>query len=159
MRDGPPKIMVVDDDKGMRVTLEAIIEDEGYDVVVAENGYQAIELAKETTFALIIMDINMPGINGVETHREIQKLNPSAVVVMMTGFSVEELLKEALKEGAYAVMYKPLAIEQIIEIIQTVLKTTLVLVVDDRDADRETFRSILEDNIPGAPPNASSLAW
>ena len=146
MTDNQPKIMVVDDDPGMRLTLEGIIEDEGYDVVGVDNGYQAIELAKETPFTLIFMDIKMPGINGVEAFREIKQLSPDSVIVMMTGFSVEELVKEALEEGANAVIYKPLDMGQIIDIVQAVLKTTFVLVVDDRAADRETLHAILEDN-------------
>ena len=60
----------------MRVTLEGIVEDEGYDVVVAENGYRAIELAKETPFSLIFMDLKMPGLNGVETYRPDQESQP-----------------------------------------------------------------------------------
>ena len=117
MGDCQPKVMVVDDDPGMLATLEGIIEDEGYDVVGAEDGYQAIALARDTPFALIFMDIKMPGINGVETHREIKKVSPGSVVVMMTGFSVEELGKSALEEGAYAVIYKPFSVDQIIEIV------------------------------------------
>ena len=146
MTDSQPKIMVVDDDQGMRITLEGIIEEEGYDVVGAEDGYRAIELARETPFALIFMDIKMPGINGVDTYREIKKISPESVVVMMTGFSVEELVKEALHEGAYAVIYKPFDMYRIIDIMQAMLKTTFVLVVDDWAADRETLRAVLEDS-------------
>ena len=146
MTDERPWIMVVDDDAGIRVTLEGMIEEEGYEVTGVEDGYRAIELAKEAPFALIFMDIKMPGINGVETYREIKKVSPQSVVVMMTGYSVEELIKEALEEGAYAVLYKPFAVEQIIGILQAVLKSTFVLVVDDQAADRETMRAILEEN-------------
>ena len=146
MTDSQPKIMVVDDDQGMRITLEGIIEEEGYDVVGAADGYQAIELARETPFALIFMDIKMPGMNGVDTYREIKKIRPETIVVMMTGFSVEELVKEALSEGAYAVIYKPFDMHQIIDIMQAMLKTNFVLVVDDRAADRETLRAVLEDS-------------
>ena len=145
MMNDRPKVMVLDDDEGVRVTLEGIIEDEGYDVVGAPDGYQAIELAKETPFALNFMDVKMPGINGVETYREIKKISPGSVVVIMTGFSIEELVKTALKEGAYAVIYKPVAMEQIIEIMRAVLRTTFVLVVDDRAADRDTPHAIFED--------------
>lgn len=145
MTDYRPKIMVVDDDPGMRFTLEAIMEDEGYDVTGVEDGHQAIRLAKETHFALIFMDIKMPGINGVDAYREIKKVSPGSVVVMMTGYSVPELIKEALEEGAYAVLYKPLAIEQVIDIVQAVLKTSYVLVVDDEAVQRETLRSMLEE--------------
>jgi CheY-like chemotaxis protein len=146
MIDKQPKIMVVDDDPGMRFTLEAIMEDEGYDVTVVEDGHQAIQLAKETHFALIFMDIKMPGINGVDAYREIKMVSPGSVVVMMTGYSVPELIKEALEEGAYAVLYKPLTMEQVIDIMQAVLKTSFVLVVDDEVVHRETLRAILEES-------------
>ena len=117
-----PRIMVVDDDPAMRVTLEGIIEDEGYDVVGAEDGYRAIELAGEMHFDLIFMDIKMPGIDGVETQREIRRISPESVVVIMTGYSVESLVKEALAQGAYAVIYKPFDIHQIMDIMHSVLK-------------------------------------
>ncbi len=136
---------MVDDDAGMRITLEGIIEDEGYDVVGAKNGYEAVKLVEESCFDLIFMDIKMPGINGVETYREIKKASPQSVVVMMTGFSVEELVKEALQEGAYGVIYKPYSMEQIIDIMQSVLKSTGILVVDDLATHRETLCAILED--------------
>ena len=141
-----PKIMVVDDDPGIRLTLEGIIEEEGYDVVGAENGDQAVELARQSPFDLIFMDIKMPGMNGVDAYKEIKAVSPGSVVVMITGISVEELVNEALEEGAYAVIYKPFAVAQIIDIVNTVLKTTVVLLVDDRAADREIMRAILEDN-------------
>jgi len=114
-------ILVVDDLKGMRVTLGGILEDEGHNVVLAENGYQAIEAAKQTSFDLIFMDIKMPGINGVQTFREVKKINPQAAVIMMTAYSVEDLVREALEEGAYAVVYKPFDIENILSIIESAL--------------------------------------
>ena len=146
MTDHKPRIMVVDDDPGMRLTMEGIIEDEGFDVVGAEDGFQAIEMAKESTFDLVFMDMKMPGMNGVKAYREIKRVSPSSVVVMITGFSIEELIKEALEEGAYAVIYKPFDAGQIIDIVKNVLRTTLVLLVDDRSSDREIVRAILEDN-------------
>lgn len=141
-----PKIMVVDDDPGMRLTLEGIIEDEGFDVVGAEDGLRAIALAKTAHFDLIFMDIKMPGINGVETYREIKRTSPGSVVVMMTGFSVDDLIQDALEEGAYAVLYKPFEMEEIIDVMDKVLKNTFVLLVDDMPSDRMIMRSILEDN-------------
>ena len=139
------KIMVVDDEEGMRLTLEGIIEDEGYEVIGVEDGYQAIELAKETDFGLIFLDVKMPGINGVETYKEIKKIRPDTIVVIMTGFSVEDLVKEAIEEGAYAVIYKPFDMHQMMDIVQAVLPTSFVPVVDEKAADRETLRSTLEE--------------
>jgi DNA-binding NtrC family response regulator len=115
-------ILVVDDLKSIRLTLGGILEDEGYNVVLAENGYQAIEAAKQIPFALIFIDIKMPGINGVQTFREIKKINLQAVVIMMTAYSVEDLVTEALEEGAYAVVYKPFDIEKIVSIIESAIR-------------------------------------
>ena len=113
MNQDQRRVMVVDDDRGMRTTLEVIIEEEGFHVVGAGDGYGAIELAREGPFALILMDIRMPGMNGVDAYREIRKLIPDCTVVMMTGFSAEELVREALAEGAYAVIYKPFDVGRI----------------------------------------------
>ena len=149
MTDNHASIMVVDDEQGLVTTLAGILEDEGYDVIGVNDGNQAIALAKESPFALIFMDVKMPGINGVEAFREIKKTSPDSVVVMMTGFSVEELVKDALEEGAYAVIHKPFEVGQILDIVQSVLKTTFVLVVDDRAVDRETLGAVLEDSAEG----------
>lgn len=138
-------ILVVDDLKGSRLTLGGILEDEGHNVVLAENGYQAIEAARQISFDLVFMDIKMPGINGVQTFREVKKINPRAAVIMMTAYSVEDLVREALEEGAYAVVYKPFDIEHIVSIIESALHKTLILVVDDYFADRETLKAILEE--------------
>ncbi len=139
-------ILVVDDLRSARLTLGGILEDKGHKVVTAENGYQAIEAVGETHFNVIFMDIKMPGINGVQTFREIQKLDPEATVIMMTAYSVEDLVKEALEEGAYAIVYKPFDIDRIIAIIEELLhEKILILVVDDQFGDRETLKGILED--------------
>jgi two-component system response regulator HydG len=154
-------IMVVDDLKSSRLTLGGILEDEGHNVVLAENGYQAIEAAKQVPFDLIFMDIKMPGINGVQTFREVKKINPQAAVIMMTAYSVEDLVREALEEGAYAVVYKPFDIDHVVSIIEAALHKTLILVVDDYFADRETLKAILEERgyrVVTAETGAQALA-
>jgi len=139
-------VLVVDDLRSIRLTLGAILEDEGHNVVTVEDGYQAIEAVRKTHFDVIFMDIKMPGINGVQTFREVKKIDPKAAVIMMTAYSVEDLVKEALEEGAYAVVYKPFDINRIIAIIQELLhEKILILVVDDQFADRETLKAILQD--------------
>ncbi len=113
-------ILVVDDLESLRLTLGGILEDEGHNVVMAEDGYQAIEAIKETHFDAIFMDIKMPGINGVETFEEIKKIDPKAVVIMMTGYSVEDLIKRAVSEGAYTCLHKPFDIEKVIGLIEVI---------------------------------------
>ena len=154
-------ILVVDDLKSSRLTLGGILEDEGHNVVLAENGYQAIEATRQIPFDLIFMDIKMPGINGVQTFREVKKFNPKAAVIMMTAYSVEDLVKEAVEEGAYAVVYKPFDIEHIVNIIEAALQNTLILVVDDHFTDRETLKAILEERgyrVVTAETGAEALA-
>ncbi len=142
---GKTNILVVDDLKSIRLTLGAILEQEGHSVVTVENGYQAIEAVRKAHFDAIFMDIKMPGIDGVQTFREVKKIDPEATVIMMTAYSVEDLVKDALEEGAYAVVYKPFDIDRIIAIIEELLKDILILVVDKQFADRETLKGILED--------------
>ncbi len=143
---GKTNILVVDDLRSIRLTLGGILEDEGHNVVTVENGYQAIETVRGTHFDAIFMDVKMPGINGVQTFREIKKIDPKAAVIMMTAYSVEDLIKEALEEGAYTIVYKPFEIDKIITIIEELLhEKTLILVVDDRVSDRETMKTILAD--------------
>jgi len=154
-------ILVVDDLKSSRLTLGGILEDEGHNVVLVENGYQAIEAAKQVPFDLVFMDIKMPGINGVQTFREVKKINPQAAVIMMTAYSVEGLVREALEEGAYAVVYKPFDMEHVVSIIESALHRTLILVVDDYFADQETLKAILEERgyrVVAAETGAEALA-
>jgi len=143
---GKINILVADDLRSIRLTLGGILEDEGYNVVTVENGYQAIEAVKKTHFGAIFMDIKMPGINGVQTFREVKRIDPKATVIMMTAYSVEDLVKEALEEGAYAVIYKPFDIDRVVAIIEELLhQKMLILVVDAKLSDRETLKAILED--------------
>ncbi len=144
MKKVQPKILVVDDDVGMRTTLEAIIEDEGYDVMVAGNGHDAVELTKRVKFDVIFLDIKLPGIDGVEVFRQVMKISPDTFVVLMTGFTVEDLISKARKEGAYSIMYKPLDIGRVVELIRCALESQVVLVVDDKADDRETLGAIIE---------------
>ena len=139
------KVLVVDDQRVLCLSLAGIIEDHGYEVTDVEDGYQAIEAVRTTDYDLVFMDIKMPGINGVQAFREIKKINPKAVVVMMTGFAVEDLVKDALDEGAFTVVYKPFDLERVITLIDSVFKSLLVLVVDDRTADRDILSEIFTD--------------
>ena len=137
------EILVVDDQPGILETLSDILEAKGYGVATASDGFTAIRKAKEKKFDLILMDIKMPGINGVQTFREIKKIAPATAVVMMTAYAVEDLIREAIEEGAYTVVYKPFDTQKVIQTIEQVLESMLVLVVDDRLDDRQTIRDIL----------------
>lgn len=112
------RIIIVDDDIGMSETIKDILDELGYDVNVANDGYKAIEMIKKKFYNVVLMDIKMPGINGVETFKKIKEISSSERVIMMTAYSVEDLIKEALNEGAYGVIHKPFDINEVIELIE-----------------------------------------
>ena len=137
-------LLIVDDETNIRETLKDIFEShDGYNVYTASSGKEAIELVKERFCNIILMDVKMPGMNGVEAFREIKKLSPASEVIMMTGYSVDKLLEEALANGAYAVIYKPINIPKLNMIIEGVLKRMSILLVDDSADDRATISDIL----------------
>lgn len=138
-------ILIVDDQIGMLETFTDILEDKGFNVTTADDGFTAIKKVKEQDFDLIFTDIQMPGINGVQTFREIKRIRPNASVIMMTAYSVEDLIEEAIAEGAYTVIYKPFDMDKVIQTIEKALKSSLVLVVDDRLEDTHVLKDILED--------------
>lgn len=126
------KILVVDDEENMRFTLSTILKKVG-DVETAQDGYKAIELAKDNKFNIILMDVKMPGINGVETYLEIKKFSPNTAVIMMTAYSVEDLLEQAVNEGAYAVIYKPFDVRKIMDHIDKLYKPVVLITDDDEN--------------------------
>jgi two-component system, NtrC family, response regulator HydG len=140
-------ILVVDDDRGTTETLSDILEEIGYEVSTANDGYQAIEMIKERSFDVALMDIKMPGINGVETFKRAAQINPNTRVIMMTAYSLEDLVQEALAGGAFGVMYKPLNMEKVIEFVDRAEKGAFILVVDDDPKTCETIKDVLEEKL------------
>jgi DNA-binding NtrC family response regulator len=138
-------ILVVDDDWGQLRTLGGILEDESYCVALAENGGRAIDLVRERHFDIIFLDIKMPGMDGVQTLKQIKEIDPTSAIVMMTAYSVEEMVKEALREGAYTVVYKPFEPTQVLNVIKDILSKELILIVDDKEADLITMKAVLEE--------------
>lgn len=126
--------------------MSAILESHGCDVTEAEDGYRAIDAAAEDSFDLVLMDIKMPGINGVQTFREIKKTSPETLVVMMTGYAVQDLVDTALEEGALSIIYKPFEMEEVFKLVDSISKSVKILVVDDNTLIRESLTEILVNN-------------
>ena len=136
--------MIVDDDANFCNTLAKILAKKGYETLLANSGFHALELVKEKTVDIVLMDIKMPVMNGVETYKKLKTIKPNLRVIMMTVFSVDDLIKDAVKEGVYAVVRKPFDAETIINMIEKSKDGALVVIVDDDPNICKTMKSILE---------------
>ena len=126
------RILVVDDEGSLLMTLAANLELEGFEVVEAEDGARALEILQRERFDLVLTDIRMPGMSGVELFRRVRRLHPEMPVVLMTAFALEGLVEQAIGEGAFAVLPKPFAIEHVVATLARAAQRPLVLVVDER---------------------------
>jgi two-component system, NtrC family, response regulator HydG len=139
-------MLVVDDDVDMTETLSDILSTLGFQVEVAHDGLQALKKIKIKSFDIVLMDIKMPKMNGIECFKKIKDIRPQTTVMMMTAYSVQDLIAEALMEGVYGVWYKPVEIERIIELVEkTPKKGALLLIVDDDLSTAETLVDILKN--------------
>ncbi len=141
------RVLVVDDDRDLAATIEDILTSRGHAVTVSRDGETAVSLFRSQPFDLCFMDVALPGSNGVECFLQIRQLRPEARVVMMTGYSVEDLLARALAAGALAVLHKPLDVRRILARLEgTAGRHGVVLLVED-DPD---FAGVLGDALSRA---------
>jgi len=117
--DEKPSVLLVDDDVNLCGTLADILEEKGYRVAVAHDGPQAIEEVKGQHFDLALIDIVMPGMNGVEALRQIKVIDSQLTTMLITGHTtLGESASEAIEAGVAGILYKPLDIDAIVEMIE-----------------------------------------
>lgn len=114
------KILIVDDEQNMRIALFEALSRNGHEVAVAENGRMALEMIARQQPELVITDIKMPGMDGLELLRQIKALLPGLPVVIMTGFATVDTAVEAMKQGAFDYLLKPFPVEVIEETVARV---------------------------------------
>ena len=137
------KILVVDDEEEFCRNLEDILEMENYEVTTAYDGFKGLELVKRNDFDVVIMDVKMPVMNGVETFKKMKKIVPDTPVIMVTAYAVEELLKDALRNGAFGTLKKPLNFDKLFQLIEeSAPEGALILTVDD---DKDFCTNIKEN--------------
>ena len=105
------QLLVVDDDHNHREMLRALLEEWGYAPTGASSGEEALELCRERPFDLILMDVRMGGMSGIEATRAVKAYNPAIPILIMTAYSDVSSAVEALKAGAYDYLTKPLAFD------------------------------------------------
>ncbi len=116
-----PSILIVDDEPSILQSLAGLLIDEGFDVCTASNGYEALKTIESDSPDLVLLDIWMPGLDGIDTLQEIKKNNPFIQVIIITGHGTIETAVKATKIGAYDLIEKPLSIDKIILAINNAL--------------------------------------
>ena len=142
---GKMRVFVVDDDRDFGDSLAEAIRLDGHTVDVAYSGEEAIEKFRQCRYDVTLMDVRLPGMNGVESFLKIRALQPDAQVYMMTAYSVEQLLDEAIAHGARGVLMKPLDVPHVLHLIRTA-EPEGILVADDDPDFVESIEELLKTN-------------
>jgi DNA-binding NtrC family response regulator len=139
------RILVADDDPGMARTVCDILRRRGWVPTEVHSGEAAVEAATTERYAAVLMDVKMPGINGVEAFRVIRESQPQTPVILMTAYAAPDLLAAAEREGVLQILPKPLPWATLTSLLEKIgALDGSVLVVDDDPAFLETLQGILE---------------
>ena len=132
-------ILVVDDEKNYLLVLSAVLEDEGYEVLTAPGGYEALEIQKSSDLDLILSDMKMPAMDGIELLENIKALDPDLPVIMMTAHGTIDKAVEAMQKGAYSYILKPFDNERLTIYVKKAV--SMFQVVKENRRLRETVES------------------
>jgi len=103
----PPRVLVVDDEETVTVTLQGILELDGYSVTASTSGEIALELMRTHPFDVVLTDLRMDGVDGLDLLRELHTISPDSVAIVLTGYGSIDSAVQALREGAYDYLVKP----------------------------------------------------
>jgi two-component system response regulator PilR (NtrC family) len=120
------RILIVDDEQSMRDLLSIMLKKEGYEVATAASGETAVKAVQNEIFDLVITDVRMPQVSGMELLKTAKEVSPETVVVVITAFATTETAVEAMKLGAYDYITKPFKIEEIKLVVQKALEKRLL---------------------------------
>ena len=148
-----PAVLIVDDEATIIESLEGILSDDGFEVMHAFNGYEALKQVETLSPDIVLLDIWMPGMDGIETLKEIKKIAPHLPVVMITGHGTIESAVDATKSGAYDFLEKPLSIDKVMVTINNALNF--------RKLEEENLylrkKTIEKNSITGTSPSVQQL--
>jgi DNA-binding NtrC family response regulator len=117
-----PKILIVDDQEGIRESLKLILGQD-YNLILTESGIQALScLEHDPTIQLVLIDIKMPGLNGLETLKKMKEMRPDIKVIIVTGYNSVETVTEASQLGACGYIGKPFQPQEVKEIVKKQIK-------------------------------------
>lgn len=148
-----PAVLIVDDETTIIESLEGILSDDGFEVIHAYNGYEALKKIETASPDIVLLDIWMPGMDGIETLKEIKKIAPNLPVVMITGHGSIESAVDATKSGAYDFLEKPLSLDKVMVTISNALNF--------RKLEEENLylrkKTIQKNSIAGTSPTIRKL--
>lgn len=143
------RALIVDDELVVREFLTRLLSLRAVEAKAVEDGPEAIKIAKEEAFDIVLIDIKMPKMGGVDVLRELKQIQPDATYVMITGYMVDDLLKQAQEIGALTSLKKPFDINYLISLVNNLHtkephKSLNILVVDDDKSVRDFFRALFK---------------
>ncbi len=110
-----PRILMVDDEEDLMKTMVNRLNKRNIEATGVLSGEEALETIKKDTFDIVVLDVKMPGIDGIETLRELKKIDPGIEVILLTGHASVDAALDGMKLGAYEFLMKPCKIEELIE--------------------------------------------
>ncbi|MDH4246833.1 MAG: response regulator [Deltaproteobacteria bacterium] len=140
------QLLIVDDDVDFAESMAEMLAEQGYAVSVANSGSEGLTHTRQNTFDLVLLDMKMPGMSGLECLRLLRQERPGIRVVMVTAFTQGEFLRQALQEGALAVLGKSYSPELLLETIAHLISTSMVLLVEDDQDQAEAITQLLRNN-------------
>jgi signal transduction histidine kinase/CheY-like chemotaxis protein len=152
------KILIVDDEPGVLLTTRAILQQEGYDVEAAGSGQDAVEAIRQRHYDLVLTDLKMPGVGGLDVLAEVRKRSPLTVTVMMTGYGSVFSALDAVRLGAYEYLLKPIEVEDLKQAVRRSLERKRLSEIDTlyriswtvtQSQDPATMASEISDAVRG----------
>jgi len=143
-------ILIVDDDESTCKTLALIFNKKGYNVQTAGTGYEALEIARKNSFNLVLLDIKLPDVEGIELLIPLKKMHPDMETMMMTAYSSLETVIGALNKGASAYIMKPLEIDDILKKISTVFEKQRLIVEKKKLEQELAYQALLVEKVSDA---------
>ncbi len=126
------KVLIVDDERSMREFLAIVLKKEGYAVSVAAHGADALSALDKEIFDLVLSDVKMPGLSGIDVLKAVKAASPSTIVLMMTAFASTDSAVEAMREGAYDYLTKPFKIDEVKLLVKNALEKKELLAENAR---------------------------
>jgi DNA-binding response OmpR family regulator len=127
----PARILIVDDEPDTCENLSDILRDLGYRVDTAHDGLAALALVEKNTYDVALLDLRMPGMDGLELYRRVRQISAETVAIVVTAYATSDVAKSVLAAGAWRILPKPVNIGSLLNLVSQALDTPLVLVVDD----------------------------